>query len=148
MNRAESAQDNIAAGKMNCAQSVLTAFAEELGLDRALAMKIAMGFGGGMGRTGRTCGAVTGAYMSLGLKYKYQADKPLENKDRVYQLIREFDEKFIRLYGSTACKELLGRDLSTPEGAAAVKEKGLSTSLCPKFVRGAVEIVESLANRA
>ncbi len=145
MNRAESAEANIATRKMNCAQSVLTAFSEELGIKKELATKLAMGFGGGMGRTGRTCGAVTGAYMVLGLKYKYQAEKPQENKDRVYQLIREFDEKFTRIYGSTACKELLGCDLNTPEGSAAANERGLFTTLCPKFVKGAVEIVERMA---
>ena len=53
--------------KMNCAQTVVTSFSEELGIERDLAFKIAMGFGGGMGRTARTCGAVTGAYIVLGL---------------------------------------------------------------------------------
>jgi C_GCAxxG_C_C family probable redox protein len=144
MNRIESAVENIAARKMNCAQSVLTAFSDELGLDRSLALKLTMGFGGGMGRTGRTCGAVTGAYMVLGLKYKYQADKPQENKDRVYQLIREFDEKFKQIHGSTLCRELLNCDVSTPEGSAAANEKGLFVSLCPKFVKTAVEIVEKM----
>jgi C_GCAxxG_C_C family probable redox protein len=144
MNRVESAVENIATRKMNCAQSVLTAFCDELGLDRSLAVKLAMGFGGGMGRTGRTCGAVTGAYMALGLKYKYQADKPQENKDRVYQLVRDFDEKFKRAHGSTLCKDLLSCDVSTPQGSATANEKGLFVSLCPKFVRTAVEIVEKM----
>ena len=147
MNRAESAAANIAAGKLNCAQSVLTAFAEELGLDRELARKIALGFGAGMGRTGRTCGAVTGAYMALGLKYQYLPDKPLENKERVYRLVRDFDEKFVRIYGTTTCKGLLNCDLSTPEGAAMAKEKGLTASLCPQFVKAAVEIVEEMMDR-
>ena len=52
---------------MNCAQSVLVCFANELNLDELTALKIASGFGGGMARA-ETCGAVTGAYMVLGLK--------------------------------------------------------------------------------
>ena len=49
----------------NCAQAMLGAYAEELGLDRAQALKVATGFGGGMGRMGGTCGVITGAYMVL-----------------------------------------------------------------------------------
>ena len=59
MKRADSAAENIATSKMNCSQSVLTAFADELGLSPLLARKLALGFGGGIGRTG----TVTGAYI-------------------------------------------------------------------------------------
>jgi C_GCAxxG_C_C family probable redox protein len=145
MSRADSAAANIAAGKMNCSQSVLTAFCQELGLETGLARKLSLGFGGGMGRTGKTCGAVTGAYMVIGLK---QAETKLENaqqvKERVYALVREFNRRFIEINGFTACKDLLGCDLSTPEGSAAAKEKSLFNTLCPKFVHDAVEIVEGM----
>jgi C_GCAxxG_C_C family probable redox protein len=144
MNRAESAAANIASGRMNCSQSVLTAFAEEQGLQRDMAVKLALGFGGGMGITGRTCGAVTGAYMVIGIKYKYQKDIPQENKTRVHQLIKEFDLQFSQINGSTVCQKLLGYDLSTKEGYAAAKEKGLFSTACPKFVKDAVEIIEKL----
>ncbi len=144
MNRSESAAANIASGKMNCSQSVLTAFAEEQGLQRDMAVKLALGFGGGMGITGRTCGAVTGAYMVIGIKYKYQMEISQENKTRVYQLIKEFDRQFSQINGSTVCQKLLGYDLSTTEGYAAAKEKGLFSTACPKFVQDAVEIIEKL----
>ena len=48
-------------GGYNCAQSVLFSFCEELGLDADTALKIACGFGAGMGRKGEVCGAVSGA---------------------------------------------------------------------------------------
>ena len=54
---------------INCSQAVLSSFAEDFGVDKNMALKMAAGFGGGMGRTGHRCGAVTGAYMVLGLKY-------------------------------------------------------------------------------
>ncbi len=53
----------------NCSQSVLTAFAGDFDLDEVTALKVAGGFGAGMGRLMETCGAVSGAYMVLGLKY-------------------------------------------------------------------------------
>lgn len=52
MSKADCAAANIASGRMNCAQAVLTAFSEDQDLDPALAFKIAIGFGGGMARTG------------------------------------------------------------------------------------------------
>ena len=39
----------------SCSQSVLEAFAGDFGLDRDTALKIACGFGGGMGQMGNVC---------------------------------------------------------------------------------------------
>ena len=64
MNRIEKAVGKFKEG-FNCAQSVLYSYADELGLPDDLAMKIATGFGGGMGRTQEVCGAVTGALMVI-----------------------------------------------------------------------------------
>jgi C_GCAxxG_C_C family probable redox protein len=146
MNRSETASQNIASGKMNCSQAVLTAFCEEYGLSPALARQLALGFGGGMGRTGKTCGAVTGAYMVIGLKHELNAQNGQQVKERVYALVNEFTRRFTQVNGSIVCKELLGYDLSTPEGSAAAKEKGLFTTLCPKFVKDAVEILEGMGD--
>ena len=52
----------------NCSQTVFSWFVENLGLPKDRTLMIASGFGAGMGRTGRTCGTVTGAFMVLGLK--------------------------------------------------------------------------------
>jgi C_GCAxxG_C_C family probable redox protein len=146
MSRADSAAGNIAAGKMNCSQSVLTAYCEELGLSRLLALKVALGFGGGMGRTGKTCGAVTGAYMVLGLRQNLTSETPAQNKDKAYALVKDFNKRFTEKNGAVNCKDLLGCDLSTPEGAAYAKEKGLFANLCPRFVSSAVEILEEMNN--
>lgn len=50
-----------------CSQAILGAYARTVGIDRATAMRMASGFAGGM-RLGETCGAVTGAFMVLGLR--------------------------------------------------------------------------------
>ena len=73
----------------SCSQSVLAAFAPELGLDADAALRVSAAFGGGMGRTGGTCGAVTGALMALGLKYGATVADPVA-KERTYALTREF----------------------------------------------------------
>jgi len=52
-----------------CSQAVLCAYAEELGLAREAALRLAAPFAGGIGRMGLTCGAVTGAFLVMALKY-------------------------------------------------------------------------------
>jgi len=51
----------------NCAQSVLYAFKDDFDFDENLALDISVGFGGGMERLQEKCGAVTGAFMVMGL---------------------------------------------------------------------------------
>ena len=50
----------------NCAQAVLVAFAQEMGMTEEQAYNLGAHFGSGM-RHGSTCGAVTGALMVLGM---------------------------------------------------------------------------------
>ena len=52
---------------LNCAQAVLTSYSDELKFDNNMALSVACGFGGGMGRLQETCGAVTGSFMVLGI---------------------------------------------------------------------------------
>ena len=93
-------------GNCNCAQAVLSSFSTQYGLDRDLALKIATGFGGGMARFGRTCGAVTGAYMAIGLKYGMGVDEDTEAKEETNQVIREFTNRFEEINGTVICKDV------------------------------------------
>jgi C_GCAxxG_C_C family probable redox protein len=146
--KARAAFEVMAAGKMNCAQAVFSSFCEDFGLERRVALQIAQGFGGGMGRSGRTCGAVTGAYLALGLSRKNTCDNPRESLEKTYALINEFNRRFAAQHGSVTCKELIGHDLNTPEGLAKAREDKVFTTRCPGFVRDAVEIVEGLLKTA
>lgn len=128
----------------NCSQSVLAGFSESLGLDRATAAKLATGMGGGMGRMGQTCGAVSGAFLALGLKHGGATAQDKEAKDKTYRLVREFAARFKARNGSLQCRELLGCDISTEAGFAEARQKGLLTTVCPKMVRDAGEILEEL----
>ena len=132
------------AHRINCAQSVMSVFAEQMGLDLDTAVRVAMAFGGGMGRGGNTCGAVTGAYMVLGLAQTMSPDNPRETIEKTYELVRRFNERFIERHGSLLCRELLGCDLSQPGGMEEARKKDFFANLCPNFVHDAVEIVEEL----
>ena len=128
----------------NCSQAILATYGEQFGLNHETALKIASGFGGGMGRMAETCGAVTGAFMVIGLKYGPCGAGEKEAKEYTYKLVREFAEKFKSRNGSIICKELLSCDISTPEGAKIAREKGLFSSICPRMVQDAAEIIEEM----
>jgi C_GCAxxG_C_C family probable redox protein len=95
---------------------------------------------------GSTCGAVTGAYMALGLANPIDKENPRQSGDKHNALTAEFSRKFLELHGSLNCTKLLGYDLSKPEEAAQAHEKGLFASKCPVLVSDAVKIVEKLLN--
>lgn len=128
----------------SCSQAVLSSFSELFGLNREIALKISQPFGAGTARRGETCGAVTGAFMVIGLKYGRIKAEDLQAREKTYNLVREFIRRFKSLHSTIICKELLGCDLSTPEGLNLAEEKHLFDTLCPKFVQSAVEIVEKI----
>jgi C_GCAxxG_C_C family probable redox protein len=127
----------------SCSQAIMAAYGPSLGSDRDTALKIASGFGGGMGRLAETCGAVTGAFMVLGLEFG-SPTSDRETKEAVYTRVRDFAERFKARHGSICCRDLLGCDLNTPEGAALARVKKLSSTVCPPYVGTAAEILEEM----
>lgn len=126
---------------LNCAQSVLLSYASELNLDEMTALKISAGFGGGMAMA-ETCGAVTGAYMVLGMKAQSEGKTIQEIKTETKVAVKKFNELFIAKHGSLKCKKLLGVDISTPEGSAEANERNLFDTVCADLVASAAEILE------
>lgn len=97
-----------------------------------------------MARTGETCGAVTGAMMVIGLRHAKVRPDDDASRELAYALAHEFMDAFRERNGSLLCRELLGVDVSTPEGMKEIREKDLFATVCPKFVRDAAEIVEEI----
>ncbi len=128
----------------SCSQAVLTAFSEEFNLDRNTAFKISQPFGGGIAHQGETCGAVSGAFLVIGLKHGRTKAEDLEAREKTYEKILDFIDKFASKNGSTVCNELLGFDMSTPEGFQKAEDAGLFETLCPKLIQTSVEILEKI----
>jgi len=125
----------------NCAQTIFSLFSRELGMNKELALKIASGFGSGM-NSGETCGAVTGAYMVIGLKSGHASSDP-EDKARTSALINKFNSLFLKEHASLKCKELLGFDISDPAEKQKAREAGVFQSRCPEFLKTAATILEN-----
>lgn len=132
---------------LNCAQSVVSVYAEEMNFDRNLALSISCGFGGGMGRLQETCGAVTGAYMILGISAcKKYTDYKLR-KEVTYTAIQEFSEKFREIHGTLNCRELINCDLKTEEGHSFLKKNNLSENVCEKCILDAIRLTEEIIKK-
>ncbi len=123
---------------------MLSVYGPRFGLDRETALKVAGAFGAGMARMAGTCGAVTGAFMVLGLKHGKLRPDDDDAREKTYALVKEFTSEFKFRNKTIVCKELLGHDIGTPEGMEAIKLKKLIVTLCPNFVRDAAEILERL----
>ena len=101
---------------LNCAECVLRTFMDiyEVNVpDEVICM--ATGFGGGMGHTKNTCGAITGAVLALGLlKGRRDPFGPKEEMgDRIKHLQHEIYPVFGRMveeieakYGTLICSEM------------------------------------------
>ena len=90
-----------------------------------------------------TCGAVTGAFMALGVKYGPTQPRP-EAQAEMYARIREFAERFAARHNTLECRELLGYDMSIAEEREKIKAEKLTSTLCPKLIRDAAEILEEM----
>ncbi|MBR5701989.1 MAG: C_GCAxxG_C_C family protein [Oscillospiraceae bacterium] len=125
----------------DCAQTVFSAFAEELDLDEETALKIAAGFGGGM-HLGDMCGCVTGGLMVLGLKYGWSEEGDAVGKDLMNRKAQEYERRFLERLGGLRCRELLEADVSTSEGKMLAAER--IPDRCPGFAAAATEILEEM----
>jgi len=123
-----------------CAQSVIMAYVDELDIDMKTAQKISSTFGGGMGRLRKTCGALTGAFMVIGLKYGNLDPKNLDVKLHSYSIVRKQADKFKEKYGTIECAELLEKYTDADD----VKEREHHNIICHKLIKSSVKILETL----
>ena len=107
-------------------------------------MVMGRAFGGGMGR-GDLCGALAGAYMVMGYKANGEADEKAA-RFKTYALVKDFTDRFRARHGAITCKDLLdGLDINTPDGRRQALDRKLFTTVCPRFVRSAGEIIAELS---
>jgi C_GCAxxG_C_C family probable redox protein len=139
--RRNQAIENFKAG-YNCSQAVFLAYSDLFELDEKLAKQISAPFGGGMGRLGEVCGALSGAFMAVGLRYP--ADNP-EDKDAKafnYKMVQRVAAPFKDKFGTIICRDLLDAKRMTFEPNPADPQAGfLAKRPCARFVAEAAEIL-------
>jgi C_GCAxxG_C_C family probable redox protein len=129
--------------RFNCAQSVFVACGPDEGLSEQMCLTLAGPFGGGMGRMGEVCGAVTGALLVLGVRYgQGMATDPAQARGPLYERVAALAKTFRERNGGLTCRELTGCDLRTPEGQEQFKTRDLHHTLCQKLVESAAKLLE------
>jgi len=120
-----------------CSQSVLLAFGSRINIDEETAKRIASTFGGGMGRLREKCGALTGAFMVLGLACGNTDPKDMEKKLAAYQKVRDLNMAVERIYGTTQCGDLL-KNYTKDVDVAERKHRAI---ICRKVVADVAELL-------
>jgi C_GCAxxG_C_C family probable redox protein len=126
----------------NCAEAVLTVLCqrmEKLGRScRRSVPSVATGFGGGIGRSGGTCGALSGAVMAVGLMVGHRRADDLGRKYMVYDLVSGMIGEFEREFGSSSCRDLTGAALRIEEERLRFRSQKVLDKVCSKFVKWCV----------
>ncbi len=147
MTRSDLALEYFASG-FNCAQSVLVAFRERLNLPETSLLQAASGFGAGMGRLQEQCGALTGAYICLGLAIEGAGSSSEKQREAVYQAVRDLSRSFQAKMGASRCRELLNCDISTEAGRQLYSERQSYEKVCQPCIKTAVHITEAILDTA
>lgn len=133
------AREMFASG-FSCSQAILGTFCEEYGLPKDVALRIASPFGGGFGGLGRTCGALTGAMMVVGLKYGASKSNDPDAKTLTKQKTQELVETFEREHGTCMCSELIGNAYGAD--GQGLEKHSVIMNTCPKFLETVIIYLE------
>ena len=129
----------------HCSQAVLEAFAEDYDLDPIVCRKLAAPFAGGSGLGGE-CGAVTGAFMVLGLKHGMTDPEQHDAFMTTLTKVGTFSDKFKALHGKINCIELIDLDVFNEKDLNEFREKNIKLTQCINYVEDAVKIAEEILN--
>jgi len=122
---------------------VITILGEDLNFDKAQAMKMATALGGGLGRWGTVCGAVSGGVMALGFCYGRTKAEEIESREKTYAKVQEMLGEFERAFSSIQCRELIRLNLRDPEDRQKFEEMRLH-GRCARFVAKSAGSVRKL----
>ncbi|MDA3906305.1 MAG: C-GCAxxG-C-C family protein [Bacteroidales bacterium] len=144
MNQQEQIAINSFKSGSNCAQSVLSAYTDSLNVDTNLLLNISSGFSAGMGRLQETCGAVTGAFMVIGLANGRKKYDNARLKQESMTMIQEFTKEFVQENGTLNCKTLIKCDLNTEEGQDFFERNNLGETICEECISDSINIINKL----
>lgn len=126
----------------NCAQSVVLAYCDVIGIDQDTAKKISAPFGGGMGRLREMCGACSGMFMLMGFKYPVTDANNQAIKEENYTAVQRTANEFKDYFGSYICADLLKLDRIPQHPFPSNRNaRYYAERPCSRFVAVAAEIV-------
>lgn len=148
--RAQRAGEYFKAG-YNCAQAVVMAYNDIMGMNLEMVAKLAAPFGGGMGRMREVCGTVSGMTMLAGYIQPSADPKNLEERKNNYALVQHFAEQFRNENGDIVCRRLLGLEPMVERNETAMPSERTPEYYkkrpCSEYVECAARIVGEYLNR-
>ena len=148
--RAQRAGEYFKAG-YNCAQAVVMAYNDIMGMDLEMVAKLAAPFGGGMGRMREVCVTVSGMTMLAGYIQPSADPKNLEERKNNYALVQHFAEQFRNENGDIVCRRLLGLEPIVERNETAMPSERTPEYYkkrpCSEYVECAARIVGEYLNR-
>ncbi|QUH27161.1 C_GCAxxG_C_C family protein [Serpentinicella alkaliphila] len=144
MKEAEEKSKNYFREGLNCAECVMRSFMDmhDINLPDEI-IALSTGFGGGLGHTKNTCGAITGAVLALGTikgrSNPFALETPSERVKELKGVYEDFGKMVIEIeneYGTLICSEL-----SDPYGdfEGKIRKKncqqiiGYCAAMCTKY---------------
>jgi C_GCAxxG_C_C family probable redox protein len=127
----------------NCTQAVFSAFSEDLGLDRASATRLAECFNGTVCNAGMPCGALLGAYLTIGLYAGRSEPDDLSAKLLAENLRAKLTDDFISRFGAADCRTLLQYNITDTVGLQEAHSSGTIAN-CADYVAYAAELTDRL----
>ena len=137
---AEAAQRHFLAGKRTCAEAILMAGCEALGVKSPLVPAISLGLAGGVGLQGETCAVLTSSALVVSLAVAEKEAEYPKRKMRTFQAVGRIHRAFKKQFGRTDCRHLSGLDLTTAEGRAKLKAK-VKAETCTKYVQAGARLL-------
>jgi C_GCAxxG_C_C family probable redox protein len=101
-----------------------------------VALKISTPFGGGVGRCEDLCGALSGAVMGIGATLG--RDEATGDKFASYKAAKQLHEQFVKVFGSSLCRELNHGDFKSQE----------HETRCKNFTLESVRMAYRVLNKA
>ncbi len=116
----------------SCAESVLMAVLESLGIEAEWSPRVATGFAAGIGGTGMVCGALSGAIIAAG--WRHGRSSLTDDRDKLMAITRSLVDAFQKEFGSASCRMLTGLDLTDAAERKRAREEGIFEKTCVPLV--------------
>jgi C_GCAxxG_C_C family probable redox protein len=128
----------------SCAQCILAAFTEELGVENPMMMAAAGAFHAGLSNS-LTCGVYAGGLMVLGLFMgRDRIEQGLDGLFPIMAPAQELVERLRQKMGSASCRELTGVDFTDMNQAVTFFGSGEHEKCMSRVAEGAEEIARFL----
>jgi C_GCAxxG_C_C family probable redox protein len=116
----------------NCCESVVLAVCDYEGIDKGMPLKIATPFGSGMSKNSSNCGALSAAFISMGMSKGRSNNE--DSRDPSYVPSDIIFNKFLETYKSVSCGDITGLNMKDPDVILKNKER-LHKEICGPIVR-------------